>query len=311
MSGVGGYKQINTSLIVSAFEDYLSTQFERLPKLPDVELLSSRVIRVLGQNPGKFTLQGTNTYIVGSGSSRLIIDTGQGNPEWAHLIASTLETLGIKLCYVLLTHWHGDHTGGVPDLLRLYPHLSTAIYKNSPAHGQRDITDGQVFSVEGATVRSLYTPGHSHDHMSFILEEERAMFTGDNILGHGTTAFEDLDRLMVSWNKMQEEDCLLGYPAHGIVISDLRWKIEREISLKINREDRVLQALQRLRPGDKGRGESVSIRQLASLIYGKGVSEEVRNQAVEPLTEEVLQKLAEDGKVGFEMRNGERLWFGF
>ncbi|KAI0439706.1 hydroxyacylglutathione hydrolase [Xylaria telfairii] len=311
MSSVGGFQQINTSLIVSAFEDYLSTQFEQLPKLPDVELLSSRVIRVLGQNPGKFTLQGTNTYIVGSGSSRLIIDTGQGNREWARLIASTLETLEIKLCYVLLTHWHGDHTGGVPDLLRLYPHLSNAIYKNSPADGQRDITDGQVFSVEGATVRSLYTPGHSHDHMSFILEEEKAMFTGDNILGHGTTAFEDLDRIMASWNQMQEEDCLLGYPAHGIVISDLKWKIKREIALKTNRENRVLQTLRRLRPADKGRGESVSIRQLASLMYGEGVSDEVRNQAVEPLTEEVLQKLAEDGKVGFEIRNGERMWFGF
>nr|QLM00043.1 metallo-beta-lactamase [Xylaria schweinitzii] len=311
MNSVGGYQQINKSLNASAFEDYLSTQFDQLPKLSDVELLSSRVIRVLGQNPGKFTLQGTNTYIIGSGSSRLIIDTGQGTPEWARLIASTLETLEIKLCYVLLTHWHGDHTGGVPDLLKLYPHLSNAIYKNSPADGQREITDGQVFSVEGATVRSLYTPGHSHDHMCFILEEEKAMFTGDNILGHGTAAFEDLDQIMVSWNKMQEEDCLLGYPAHGIVISDLRWKIKREIALKTNRENRVLQALQRLRPGDKGRGESVSIRQLASLMYGEGVSNEVRNQAVEPLTEEVLQKLAEDGKVGFEMRNGEKMWFGF
>ncbi|KAF3763008.1 Metallo-hydrolase/oxidoreductase, partial [Cryphonectria parasitica EP155] len=179
----GGYKQINKALNICAFEDYLEGQLSVLPEIADVEQISPRVLRVLGQNAGKFTLQGTNTYIVGTGDQRLLIDTGQGIPEWARLISSTLASSGITLSAVLLTHWHGDHTGGVPDLLRMYPHLSDAIYKHTPSRSQRPITDGQVFQVQGATVRAVHAPGHSHDHMCFVLDEENAMFTGDNVLG--------------------------------------------------------------------------------------------------------------------------------
>lgn len=158
----------------------------------------------------QFTLQGTNTYIVGSGSSRLLIDTGQGIPAWAKIVSRTLEELNVSLKYVLLTHWHGDHTEGVPDLIRLYPHLSKAIYINSPSRDQLPISNGQIFRVAGATIRALHTPGHSRDHMSFILEEETAMFTGDNILGHGTTVVEELGIYMASLWAMQGECCTLG-----------------------------------------------------------------------------------------------------
>src|SRR6266566_2377256 len=105
------------------------------------------------------TMQGTNTYIIGTGPKRLIVDTGQGIPEWAGLISSTLAASSASLSHVLLTHWHGDHVGGVPDLVCLYPHLAGAIYKHSPREEQQPIADGQVFGVEGATVRAVHNPG--------------------------------------------------------------------------------------------------------------------------------------------------------
>ncbi|CEL03212.1 Putative Hydroxyacylglutathione hydrolase [Aspergillus calidoustus] len=310
----GGYKQINKALNICAFEDYLSAQLKHLPHLEDVEQLSPRVIRVLGQNAGKFTLQGTNTYIVGTGSQRLIIDTAQGIPEWADIIESTLDDHSVSLSHVLLSHWHGDHTGGVPDLLRLYPDLSEAIYKNSPGSDQQPIDDGQIFRVEGATIRAVHAPGHSHDHMCFILEEENAMFTGDNVLGHGTSAVEELGLYMEMLRTLQSHNCAVGYPAHGDVIPNLPAKIAGELAQKTRRERQVLVTLDRLkkemRRTGQGKRASVTVKELVVLIHGEGIDEEVRKMALEPFIDEVLRKLAEDGKVAFEMRGGVKRWFG-
>ncbi|RMD39690.1 hypothetical protein DV735_g5450, partial [Chaetothyriales sp. CBS 134920] len=302
----GGYRQINKSLNIGAFEEYLKSQTARLPALPNVEQLSDRVLRVLGQNPGKFTLQGTNTYVVGTGSHRLIIDTSGGEPEWADLIKEALESRGITLSHVLITHFHGDHSGGVPDLVRMYPHLQDHVYKNDPEQGQRNIYDGQVFKVQGATVRALHTPGHSEDHMCFILEEEQAMFTGDNVLGHGTSAVEDLGTFMVTLQKMIDQGCGIGYSAHGVTIQDLQGKLRSELSNKQRREKQVLQALRRLRT----RGQrSADVAEVVTEIYGTALDGQTRQFALIPFTDEVLRKLAGDGSVAFEIRSGKKRWF--
>ncbi|KXG53338.1 uncharacterized protein PGRI_003880 [Penicillium griseofulvum] len=307
--GEGGYRQINKALNIGAFEHYLVTQHARLPDLANVEQLSPRVIRVLGQNPGKFTLQGTNTYIIGTGSHRLIIDTGQGIPEWADLIASTLTDNSIYLSHIFLTHWHGDHTGGVPDLIRLYPELSQCVYKNTPGRNQQPIEDGQRFTVEGATIRAVHTQGHSHDHMCFVLEEENAMFTGDNILGHGSSAVEELGVYMTSLDKMQAQGCTIGYPAHGIVITDLPAKITVELAQKKRREAQVLRTLTESRRQYGRKIASMTVKELVTNMYGEGIADEVKQQALEPFMDEVLRKLAEDGQVAFELRGGEKKWF--
>lgn len=258
----------------------------------------------------QFTLQGTNTYIVGTGAQRLIIDTAQGIPEWAEIISSTLSDHGTALSHVLLSHWHGDHTGGVPDLLRLYSDLTDSIYKHTPSRTQQNIADGQVFSVEGATVRAVHSPGHSHDHMCFILEEENAMFTGDNVLGHGTAAVEHLGEWMNTLRAMQSHGCTVGYPAHGMVIKDLNRKINGELVSKQRREERVLNALLDLKKRF-GRldGYSATVPQLVRMIHGDELDDQVRVMAVEPFMEEVLRKLTADGKTAYQIRGGIKKWF--
>ncbi|TVY39234.1 Lactamase-like protein [Lachnellula occidentalis] len=300
--GKGGYRQINKAFNICAFDDYLEGQRNRLPKLQDIEQISSR-----------FTLQGTNTYIVGTGSRRLIIDTGQGVPEWADLISSTLTTSEISLSHVLLTHWHGDHTGGVPDLTRMYPDVSSSIYKHTPSKSQLPITDSQIFEVEGATIRAVHTPGHSHDHICFILEEEEAMFTGDVILGHGTTVVEHLSTWMETLHKIQSYNCVKGYPAHGSIIADLPAKIKGELALKRRRERRVLQSLEQAKregraAGGRGKG-SITVTELVTAMHGTEIDQGIRELALEPFMDEVLRKLAEDGSVAFEMRGGVKKWF--
>lgn len=220
---------------------------------------------------------------------------------------------------MLLTHWHGDHTGGVPDLLRLYPHLEDAIYKNQPSKTQQPIEDGQIFQVEGATVRAVHAPGHSDDHMCFVVEEDDAMCTGDNILGHGTPGVEHLSAWMDSLRIIKSHNCQLGYPAHGVVITDLPLKIATELQSKTRREKQVLQALARLKKtaaaaaagGNLKRSKgAVTLAQLVTNMHGDRLDPQVRKMAIEPFMEEVLTKLAQDGKVAFEIRGGEKRWFG-
>lgn len=220
---------------------------------------------------------------------------------------------GFTFSHVLLTHWHGDHTLGVPQLLELYPYLSDSIYKNDPGSGQRPIADGQIFKVEGATIRAVHTPGHSEDHMCFIIEEENAMFTGDNILGSkASSAVEDLGTYMETLKKMIDQGCEIGYPAHGPVIQNLGAKLKGELAMKTRREGQVVKSLQAARstgPVAAGRIPSLTLKELVTAIHGSDIDEEVRAMALEPFINEVCRKLAEDGRVAFQMHGGERRWF--
>jgi glyoxylase-like metal-dependent hydrolase (beta-lactamase superfamily II) len=149
--------------------------------------------------------------------------------------------------------------------------------------------------------------------MCFILEEENAMFTGDNILGHGSSAVEVLSTWMSSLRMMQSLRCAVGYPAHGAVIHDLPAKLDAELTQKARREDRVVETLKRMKREDQRNGApgkgSVTVQQLVTAMHGNDLDEQVRAMALEPFVDEVLRKLAQDERVAFEVRGGQKKWF--
>ncbi|TID14324.1 hypothetical protein E2P81_ATG09203 [Venturia nashicola] len=257
-------------------------------ELPDVERLSPSVIRILGGNPGKFTLQGTNTYLIGTGPTRILIDTAEGKPTWISHIKKTLSTENATISTVLLTHWHPDHTGGVKDILTLTP--KPTIYKNDPDTVQKNITNNQRFEVEGATLCAFHSPGHTQDHMSFVLEEEDALFTGDNVLGHGTAVFEDLPTYIDSLEAMSKIANGRGYPGHGAVISNCPEKIREYIDHRAMREREVIQVL-----GTAGEGEGMSVMEVVKVIY-KDVPESLHLPASRGILQ-MMKKLEGEGKV--------------
>ncbi|MCJ1269074.1 hypothetical protein MMC22_008963 [Lobaria immixta] len=258
-----------------------------LVELREVERLSPLVIRILGGNPGKvFTLQGTNTYLVGKGSSRVLVDTGEGKPSWSAALSSVLSSETATVSDAILTHWHPDHVGGVEDLLRHCP--KAKVYKNQPSVGQLNIADGQLFQTEGATLRAFYCPGHTVDHMALVLEEEDAMFTGDNVLGQGTAVFEDLPLYLDSLQRMEKQFGGRAYPGHGPVIADGRSKIEEYIKHRQQREEEVLKVL-------RDAGAPRTARDLVKIIY-KDVPENLHDAAERGVVQ-ILEKLRKEGKV--------------
>ena len=91
-----------------------------------------------------------------------------------------------------------------------------------------------------------------------------------------------------------------------MVIPDLHQKIARELKAKERRENQVLQALTHVNiPRRKG---SVTVKQLVDIMHGDGLGPEIRQMAIEPFIGEVLNKLPEDGKVAFEIRQKVKKW---
>ncbi|EEQ31625.1 metallo-beta-lactamase superfamily protein [Microsporum canis CBS 113480] len=313
------------------WEDWLSAQRAVIPPLLDVKILSPRVIRILGGNPGPFQLQGTNTYLVGMGEKRILperrfrptslkpyADVSQGKKSWIDNLVGVLGKHHLSISHVLLTHWHGDHTGGVPDLLSSDNAVSVSeddVYKNSPDAGQQPIHDGQVFSVPGATLRAVHTPGHAEDHCCFVLDEENALFTGDNVLGHGYSVEEDLAAYMESLGRMRDCNCTIGYPAHGDVIMDLPKTIRLYIRHIEARESLITRALKKT--GSEGRGQGGTVaplsrgRTVADLVFELhgNLPEEIMKMALLPAVGRILEKLAQDKKVGFRIAWGVKHWF--
>lgn len=144
--------------------------------------------------------------------------------------------------------------------------------------------------------------------MCFHLEEEQALFTGDNVLGHGFSVVQDLGVYMRSLERMKTEACMVGYPAHGAVILDLPRKIQEYIHHKEFRVQQVHAALPRISRGRGGKSIGLTVLEIVHAIYGT-VSVDMVEKAMEPVLIQVLEKLAEDKKVGFRMINRKKRWF--
>ena len=223
-------------------------------RLPDFARHSDRVATVLGHNPGPFTGPGTNTYIVGVGRRPLLLDTGAGVPIYEELLPRALKEVSSsdELERVVCTHAHADHIGGIPQVHRRFGELEV-LKKPWPGKDEAAgapisaIEDGAIVRTEGATLRAIHTPGHAPDHLCYYLEEEKALFTGDVVLGAGTTVIPDdtgdLGQYMASLRRLLELDLALIYPAHGPVIRNARQKIEEYIAHRELRERQVLEAL--------------------------------------------------------------------
>jgi glyoxylase-like metal-dependent hydrolase (beta-lactamase superfamily II) len=220
------------------------------PNFPKTATVSPLVGRVLGLNPGMMTGPGTNTYLIGR-RDPILLDTGAGVPEYMTELEGYLAERGwSQPSRVVLTHRHRDHLGGVPNLRERFRGLRVGkmIHRDADLpEGVEDLRDGQTIEGEGVTLIALHTPGHASDHLCYYLEEERAVFTGDVVLGGSTTVIpaEDGDLLdyMSSLRRLQELGVRRIYPAHGPVIEDGPGLLAEYVEHRLLRERQILGAV--------------------------------------------------------------------
>jgi glyoxylase-like metal-dependent hydrolase (beta-lactamase superfamily II) len=183
------------------------------------------VLKIVAPNPGPMTLEGTNTYLFGSGPC-VVVDPGSDDPGHLDAIrAAAAERGGIGL--VLLTHSHGDHTEGADQL-----EAEVVL----PSGGE-----------EHFGLRALATPGHAEDHVCF-LTETGVCFSGDLVLGLGSTIVppggNSLAAFMDSLALLQEQELELIAPGHGPWITDPAAKLAEYVEHRQMRERRMLKALE-------------------------------------------------------------------
>ena len=265
-------------------------------EMPDLDRWSDRVVVALGKNPGIFTGPGTNTFLIGTGKRRILVDTGSGEPAYLPILERAMEEAGCDgLQEIVLTHGHPDHIGGATAISDHFGPLPVSklawpgIDENYPLDLHR-LEDGAVVRTEGATLRALHTPGHAVDHLCFVLEEEGSLFSGDNVLGIGTTVIPptsgSLADYMQSLHRLLEERPKAIYPAHGPLIADGVEKIREYIA---HREERDAQIMAAMREG------AATVPAIVQIVYA-AYPESLHAAAGQSVCSHLL-KLEREGRV--------------
>lgn len=251
-----------------------------------------RIVRVLAPNASVYTLEGTNTWIVGADPA-LVVDPGPADREHAREV----EAVAGRVAAVLLTHAHEDHAEGA---------VAFASSVRAPLRawrfaGAEPIRDGQVFRAGGAELVALHAPGHSSDHVVFHLPDERALFTGDAVVGRGTSFIDppdgDLAKYLASLERMLALAPRTIYPGHGPIVLDGVAKLREYLAHRAEREAQVLAGL-----ADGPR----RLEELVADIYAE-YPPEVHPLAARSVTAH-LRKLRSEGRVQAEGRGRAQTW---
>ena len=250
------------------------------------------VLRVLAPNPSVYTLEGTNTWVVGDGPT-IVVDPGPDDPGHHEEVLRAAGAVAV----VLVTHDHEDHGEGA---------LAFAARAGAPVRawrlaGAERIRDGARAEVPGATLVALHTPGHSADHVVFFEPNEGALFTGDAVVGRGTSFIDppdgDLTAYLASLRTMLELHPRTIYPGHGPVVPNAPAKLHEYLAHRAEREEQVLAGL--------AAGDAL-VSELVARIYA-GYPPEVHALAARSVTAHLL-KLQREGRVKAEGRGAAQRW---
>ena len=262
--------------------------------------LSPMVRRIVAHNPGMMTGPGTNTYLVGI-DEIAVIDPGPGDAAHLDAIAGCG---GDRIRWILLTHTHEDHSPGAVGLKK---RTGAEILAFGPGEGRGKVrldgtlADGAVIEATEFHLTALHTPGHASNHLCYLLNEERTLFTGDHIMQGSTVVIGPPDGDMAAYLASLERLKTIRprlkaiAPAHGHVIEDPMAVVDEYIEHRLAREKRVLDVLRR-------RG-TTTVAQIVEDVY-TDVAPELHPVAQKSVWAH-LRKLADEGEAKGDRFDGE------
>jgi glyoxylase-like metal-dependent hydrolase (beta-lactamase superfamily II) len=224
------------------------------------------VVTVLrAPNPSAMTLSGTNSYLIDGGNGEgLVIDPGPPLREHVEAMLEAARSQSVRIAAIALTHGHPDHSACAAELAAkanapVYAHPKSAI-----AHSNDLALEG-VLSIGRTLLKVIDAPGHTFDHVVFYLPERQSLFTGDVILGEGTSVIAPPGGAMRPYQRTLQRladefgEARLIYGGHGPLVEDAPAKIREYIEHRQMREQQILNAL---------REGPLTIPSLVSAIYG-------------------------------------------
>lgn len=250
-----------------------------------------RIERVLAPNPSVYTLEGTNTWVVGEAPA-IVIDPGP--PDAAH-VAEIVRTAG-RVGLVLVTHDHEDHAEGAVA----FAERAGAPLRAWRIDGAERLRDGETLHGGGVTLVAHHTPGHSADHVCFFMPDGGGLFTGDTVVGRGTSFVDPPDGDLAKY--LHSLEALLAlrpttiYPGHGPIVADARAKLREYLDHRATREEQILEGLV----------DGATVAALVAGIYAD-YPPEVHPLAARSVTAH-LRKLEAEGRVVKKGRGATQTW---
>jgi glyoxylase-like metal-dependent hydrolase (beta-lactamase superfamily II) len=253
-----------------------------------------RIVRILAPNPGVYTLEGTNTWVVGLDPS-VVIDPGPADETHLDEVAHVAG----RVSAVLVTHDHEDHAEGATALAERVG----APLRAWRLAGAERLRDGERVRAGGAELVAVHTPGHSADHLAFHEPTEHALFTGDAVVGRGTTFIDppegDLAKYLASLKRMLDLVPRTIHPGHGPLVLDGPGTLKQYVEHRHERERQVLAEL-----GETPR----TVADLVAAIYAD-YPEDVRPLAARSVLAHLL-KLQREGRADKRGRGDDATWSG-
>jgi glyoxylase-like metal-dependent hydrolase (beta-lactamase superfamily II) len=212
---------------------------------------TTRAACLLAPNPSPMTLDGTNTWLIAEpGSSAVVVmDPGPDDEDHLRRVHAAAVAGDRRVARILLTHGHPDHSEGAARFAAL---TGAPVQAADPAHrlGPEGLADGDVVTAAGCELRVVASPGHSADSVCLLLPADGALFTGDTVLGRGTTVIAgdgnlgDYLRTLEQLRDLAESSEIgMLLPGHGPMLADPLGTLGYYLSHRQERLDQVRSAL--------------------------------------------------------------------